>query len=262
MNKLIIFALFVCFTFGQESAAVDAINSELDSLNIEFNDTIPAQRPDIHVETLPMTGEKFYDVKSDVKNLQDQIDSLKYLLKIFDKKQTIPTISEELLNLAQSQNIDHRITLENGTVILGKLISQTDVQLILQTSIGRLVIENDKVLKIDEYFPSAPYVEFVKEPEVKVYPEMEVITGTVKNSGSLRADFVRVIANLWNESTDLTFQDSSFVNGQKIKYNSGVFTDTSLEPGETATFKVILNVKGGTLPVSYRTYDTRWTVVK
>lgn len=261
MNKFPALLLILCFLTAQDTSDVDVINQELDAIVSEFIDSIPAQIPEEPVGRLPITGEQFFDVERDVKGLQDQIDSLKYLLKIYDKKQEIPPISQELLELASSQGIDHRITLENGTVVFGKVTRETDAQLVLQTSIGKLVISRDKVLKIDEYYPDTPQIEFVEEPLVTVYPEMEIITGKVKNTGTLRADFVRVIANLWMESTELVYQDSAFVNGEKIKYDSGVFTDTSLQPGSTATFKIILKVKEGTDPVSYRTFDTRWNTI-
>lgn len=258
--------LIICLSSGMvtgQDTEVDAINRELDDLRIELTDSIPGQRPAKQVGTLPMTGDRFYDVEENVKSLQEQIDSLKLLLKIYAKKADVPPISKELLELASSKGINHRITLQNGTVVLGRIMSETDQQLVLQTSIGKLVISRDKVEKIDEYYPDSPQVDLVGEPQVKVYPDMEVITGKVKNNGTLRADFVRVVANLWSGSTELAFQDSAFVNGEKIKYGSGVFSDTALEPGSTATFRLIVKFDENAADrVSYRTFDTRWNVVK
>ena len=261
MIRLLLIFSYIGFLYAQD-AQVDAINQELDALQAELTDTIPTQRVEPPLDKLEFSGEQFYEVKEDVQSLKSQIDSLKYLLKIYNKKEEVPPINEELLKLASSQGIDHRITLENGTVVMGKMVSENDAQIVLQTSIGKLVISRDKVLRIDEYYPDTPQIDFIGEPQIKVYPEMEVIIGKVKNTGTLRADFVRVVANLWSQSTELAFQDSAFVNGQKIKYNSGVFTDTSLEPGATATFKVIVKVKeGSSNSVSYRTFDTKWNVI-
>jgi hypothetical protein len=58
-----------------------------------------------------------------------------------------------------------------------------------------------------------------------------------------RADFVRVVSNLFTQTTKLAGQDSVFVKGSRIIYNSGVIADTALEPGETATYNFPVKIK-------------------
>lgn len=206
-------------------------------------------------------GKPFFEVKSNLEFLQHQIDSLKQVLKVYEKKQPLPTINEDLLNLIKLPQFQHRIELTNGTVVMGEIIQESLEEIIVQTSIGRLAIDREKVVNITEELPPHPKVELVSEPYVNVFPDREEITGLVKNTGKLRADFVRVVANLWAPTTELAAQDSAFVNGKEVKYNSGVITDTALEPGASAPFRIIVPLSENTA-VEYRTYDIRWLEVE
>jgi len=92
---------------------------------------------------------------------------------------------------------------------------------------------------------------------VNAYPDREEIVGTVINTGEIRADFVRTEAKLWSPTTQLVAKDSAFVNGAMITYKSGVISDTSIDPGQTANFKIVIQ-KSPTAEVEYRTYAIRW----
>jgi hypothetical protein len=211
--------------------------------------------------TLLPEGKPFFEVKSNLEYLQHQIDSLKQVLKVYEKKQPLPTINEELLNLIKIPQFQHRIELTNGTVVMGEIIQESLEEIIVQTSIGHLAIDRDKVVNITEELPPHAQVELVSDPFVNVFPDREEITGLVKNTGKVRADFVRVIANLWAPTTELAAQDAAFGNGTEVKYNSGVITDTALEPGASAPFRIIVPLSENTA-VEYRTYDIRWLEVK
>ena len=87
------------------------------------------------------------------------------------------------------------------------------------------------------------------------------IIGTIKNIGSKRADFVRVIANLWSPTTELILQDSIFVTGQNQKYYTGIRSDTAMDPGTISEFRMVIPLKEGD-DVSYRTYEIRWESYK
>jgi len=68
---------------------------------------------------------------------------------------------------------------------------------------------------------------------------------------------VRIIANLWTETTGLAAQDSAFINGSEITFNSGVRSDTALEPEQRASFQIEVNLPN-TTKIQYRTFDIRW----
>ena len=124
-----------------------------------------------------------------------------------------------------------------------------------------MAIERDRVVNIIEDIPSIAKVELVGEPFVNAYPDREEITGSIKNIGSKRADFVRVIANLWSPTTELINYDSVFISGQNQKYYTGIRSDTALEPGSISKFRLVIPLVEGD-DVSYRTYQIRWESYK
>ena len=112
-----------------------------------------------------------------------------------------------------------------------------------------------------EDLPPSAKIEIVSEPFVDIFPDREEITGSIKNIGTKRADFVRVIANLWSPTTTLLHQDSVFISGQNQKYFTGIKSDAALEPGSIIEFKLVLPLNEGD-DVSYRTYEVRWESYK
>ena len=206
-------------------------------------------------------GKPFFDYKDGLEGLQIQIDSLKRVIRVIERKQAIPAINEELLNLIRIPELQHRVELTNGTIVIGEIIDETASVVIIQTAIGQLAIEKDKVVNIEEEKPPAPKVELMSEPFVSVYPDHEEITGIVKNSGKTRADFVRIIASLWTAETELTGRDSAFAQGSVQEYATGVITDTAIEPGATASFTITVPLSEGSLAVEYRTYGIHWSLM-
>jgi len=208
------------------------------------------------------SGEPFFEIKSSIDVLRQQVDSLKKIISVYEEgKGAMPNINEELLNLIKIPQLRHRIELQNGTVINGEIIEEDDLGIIVQTSIGQLAIEKDKIIDIGEDLPPSAKVELLDEPFVDIYTDREEIVGTLKNIGTKRADFVRVIANLWSPTTQLLYQDSVFVSGQNTKYYTGIKSNTSLESGSIAEFKITvpIDIKD---KVSYRTYEVRWESYK
>jgi hypothetical protein len=212
-------------------------------------------------DKLPL-GEPFFELRSSIDILHQQMDSLKRVISVYEKgRGPIPTIDEELLNLIKIPQLRHRIELQNGTIVNGEIIQEDDLGIILQTSIGQLAIERDRIVNITDDLPPNAKVELTGEPFVNAFPDREEITGKIKNIGTKRADFVRVIANLWSPTTMLIQKDSVFVTGKKQKYFSGIRADTALEPGSVSEFKLVIPLSEGD-KVSYRTYEVRWESYK
>ena len=233
------------------------VDSSYDSTQIPLPEFIPDYPPPSQLQT----GEHFFEYQNDIEFLQAQIDSLKKLVRVYSKKDTMPEVQKALIDLLNKIKYSHRITLENGTVVRGQILNKTEDKIILDTDIGRLVLDKDFVTKIEKELPKTAKIELEGEPSIDLFPDRDVMTGRVKNIGEKRGDFVRVIANLWGKDTALISRDSSFVNGTVIQYNSGVITDTSIEPGESALFKVTIRFPAGS-EVSYRTFDIRWEDVE
>ena len=209
------------------------------------------------------TGESFFEIKSSIDVLREQVDSLKKIISVYEEgRGAIPNIDEDLLNLIKIPQLRHRIELQNGTVVNGEIIEEDDLGIIVQTSIGQLAIEKDRIIDINEDLPPLAKVELLSEPLVDVYIDREEIRGTVKNIGSKRADFVRVIANLWSPTTQLIYQDSVFISAQSAKFFTGIKSGTSLEPGSTSEFKIVISTSETIDEVSYRTFEVRWESFK
>ena len=276
MNKIPVLILFFSALFSQDAVDTTVIAAPLDittatdSNSVQIPDTTVDESlvplPEVRemrdkTDKLPL-DEPFFELKSSIDILHQQMDSLKRVISVYEKgRGPIPTIDEELLNLIKIPQLRHRIELQNGTIVNGEIIEEDDLGIIVQTSIGQLAIERDRIVNITDDLPPNAKVELTGEPFVNAFPDREEITGKIKNIGAKRADFVRVIANLWSSTTMLIQKDSVFVTGKKQKYFSGIRANTALEPGSVSEFKLVIPLSEGD-KVSYRTYEVRWESYK
>ena len=272
MNRVFLIIFIIC---GLNAQNRDSLKfNESDSLKIEESEKMSNQDSVSKELSLPPvrnliikkekldSDEPFFEIKSSIELLHQQVDSLKKVISTYEEgKGAMPTIDEDLLNLIKVPQLRHRVELQNGTVVNGEIIEEDDLGVIIQTSIGQLAIEKDRIVNIMEDLPPNAKVEMVGEPFVDIFPDREEITGSIKNIGTKRADFVRVIANLWSPTTALLHQDSVFISGQNQKYFTGIKSDAALEPGSIIEFKLILPLNEGD-DVSYRTYEVRWESYK
>ena len=266
-------------TLDPDSIANDTIKNIPSTDNVSIADSVdtleksdttkivaplpPIRDPQKRVVERLDTGESFFEIKSSIDVLREQVDSLKKIISVYEEgRGAIPNIDEDLLNLIKIPQLRHRIELQNGTVVNGEIIEEDDLGIIVQTSIGQLAIEKDRIIDINEDLPPLAKVELLSEPLVDVYIDREEIRGTVKNIGSKRADFVRVIANLWSPTTQLIYQDSVFISAQSAKFFTGIKSGTSLEPGSTSEFKIVISTSETIDEVSYRTFEVRWESFK
>ena len=289
MNRLLFSILLFSGLLAQEQDTLSVIN--IDSVQIEQNNSlIENQTPEIDSTKLEKEGvyngspnesdplpdvrilrketdklevdEPFFELKSSIDLLHQQVDSLKKVISTYEKgKGAIPTIDEELLNLIKVPQLRHRIELQNGTIVNGEIIEEDQLGIIIQTSIGQLAIEKNRIVDIMEDLPPSAKVELTSEPFIDAFPDREEITGSIKNIGTKRADFVRVIAHLWSPTTALIQKDSVFISGQNQKYYTGIKSDAALEPGAIVDFKITIPLAEGD-DVSYRTYEVRWESYK
>ena len=102
-----------------------------------------------------------------------------------------------------------------------------------------------------------PKVVFLGDPFIDYYPDRQIFSGRIQNVGEIRADFVRVIGNLFDQTTQNTGLDSIFVKGKKITYRTNVVSDTALEPGQISTYVLPVKVKNGQ-KAEYHTMDIKW----
>jgi len=251
-----------------ESDAIEELGSAEQNQEKTYNDSIEESIPLPDVRRLTKETDKldsdkpFFELKSSIDLLHQQVDSLKKVISTYEKgKGAMPTIDEDLLNLIKVPQLRHRVELQNGTIVNGEIIEEDELGIIIQTSIGQLAIEKDRIIDIMEDLPPIAKVELISEPFVDAFPDREEITGSIKNIGTKRADFVRVIAHLWSPTTSLLQQDSVFISGKNQKYYTGIKSDSALEPGAIVDFKITIPLTEAD-EVSYRTYEVRWESYK
>lgn len=251
-----------------ESDAIEELGSAEQNQEKTYNDSIEESIPLPDVRRLTKETDKldsdkpFFELKSSIDLLHQQVDSLKKVISTYEEgKGAMPTIDEDLLNLIKVPQLRHRVELQNGTIVNGEIIEEDELGIIIQTSIGQLAIEKDRIIDIMEDLPPIAKVELISEPFVDAFPDREEITGSIKNIGTKRADFVRVIAHLWSPTTSLLQQDSVFISGKNQKYYTGIKSDSALEPGAIVDFKITIPITKAD-EVSYRTYEVRWESYK
>ena len=233
---------------------IETLNTPLKTKTEE--DLLPQLRPFEQVDKLQFE-DQFFEYESNLRVLKNQIDSLKSIVTAFEKKQTMPNVSREILDLIKVPEFQYRIELKNGTVVMGDILSENDSSLVLKTQIGQLVLKKEMVIRRNKHEEPEPKVIFLGDPFVNIYPDRHEFSGRVKNVGEKRADFVRVVTNLFTQTTKAAGQDSVFVKGTRIIYDSGVIADTALDPGQTATYSFPVKIKGRR-KVQYHTMDIHW----
>tara|TARA_Y100001970_G_scaffold253606_1_gene328517 strand:- start:109 stop:1161 length:1053 start_codon:yes stop_codon:yes gene_type:complete len=222
--------------------------------------TLPQQKEQKSNQQLKF-DELFFEYESNLKALEIEVDSLKSVVKGYEKGQSMPNISREILDLIKIPETQNRIELQNGTVVSGEILQESDSTLTLNTRIGKLVLKKEMVVRMDELQKPGPKVVFLGDPFIDYYPDKQVFSGRVQNIGQVRADFVRVIGNLFDQTTQNTGMDSVFVKGSRVVYESNVVADTALEPGQTASYVLTVSIKKGQ-KTEYHTMDVHWNETK
>lgn len=201
--------------------------------------------------------ETFFEYETSLKNLKSEIDSLKTIVRGYEKKQSMPNVNPDILDLIKVPTFQNRIQLQNGTVVMGNILQESDSSLTLNTQIGKLVLKKEMVVKMDKLEKPGPKVVFIGDPFIDYYPDRQIFSGKVKNVGKVRADFVRVAGKLFDQTTANVGLDSIFVKGSRVTYNSNVVADTALEPGQTASYSLTVPIFKGRKP-EYHTMDIYW----
>ena len=98
------------------------------------NDLLPQLRPYDQVDRLDFE-DQFFEYESNLRELKNQIDSLKSIVTAFEKKQTMPNVNKEILDLIKVPEFQYRVELKNGTVVMGDILSETDSSLVMVSPI-------------------------------------------------------------------------------------------------------------------------------
>lgn len=207
------------------------------------------------------------DYAGDAASLQDKIDELqrtvdelKLRTEKVENQTSINRLRQEIKRLTQGPDEVSEITLQNGTVVVGKIIAENLDRIIVQTPIGQLTLDRTTIKGISEQEKPHAVVVLDGSYEERNYPEKRAYTGQLINNGLRRADFVRVIFRLHDSKTNIIAQDSTFISGEQVSYLSGVVSESALSPGQKGTFylEVLLPSGVDSRNISYVTYKVRF----
>jgi hypothetical protein len=202
-------------------------------------------------------NQKFFEVDQDIEALHEEIADVRRQMRELEIRVSIPEIRKEINKLIQMPVMTHEILLKNGTIVKGKIIQEDLERVIIQTQIGQLTLSKDNIKltrKID--LPKANCVvagTIVDE----VHENKRVFRGKIKNEGVRRADFARIIFELYDEATNLLAADSTLIAGNYHMYKSGVQTDATIEPGRTFDFECAVEIPEDAA-VSYYIKKIKW----
>ena len=115
-----------------EDSKISSLNKpeQLQALNTPLqtqkeSDLLPQVRQFEQVDKLQFE-DQFFEYESNLRELKNQIDSLKSIVTAFEKKQTMPNVNREILDLIKIPEFQYRIELKNGTVVMGNILSETN----------------------------------------------------------------------------------------------------------------------------------------
>ena len=204
--------------------------------------------------------EPFYPQEEKINDLVEEIAALKAQVRDYDSRIRNWDSSVDIFRKIQYPHLTHEIELTNGTLVNGNIIQENSDRMIVKTQIGQLTIDKSDIATIKNISPNIPELDFKGDATEEIHTDHRIFSGEIINNGFRRADFVRVIYKLYSEQTELVGIDSTFIDGSKFVYKSGVISDTCLEPGSSVDFFV--KVDADSSLVRYVTREVKWDVFK
>jgi len=195
------------------------------------------------------------ELRREVNEIQNEMDRMRMQLREYDDL-SAPRIRKEIKRLVNFPDKISEITLKNGTVVQGKILSEDLDKIVVQTNIGTLAIVQENIQELKPYDRLHADVVMKGEFEDQRHADSRVFIGQVINKGMRRADFVRVLFRLHDKRTTIVAQDSSYISGEPYNFYSGVISESSLSAGESSLFRVEVKLPAGVEAknISYVTY--------
>ena len=200
----------------------------------------------------------FYPQEEKINDLIDEISTLKAQVRDYDSRIRNWDSSVDIFRKIQYPHLTHEIELTNGTLVNGNIIQENSDRMIVKTQIGQLTIDKSNIATIKNISPNIPDLEFKGDAAEEIHSDYRIFSGEIINNGFRRADFVRIIYKLYSEQTELVGIDSTFIDGSKFIYKSGVISDTALEPGSSVDF--VVKVSADSSLVRYMTREVKWDI--
>jgi hypothetical protein len=204
--------------------------------------------------------ERFYSTDEEIRNLKNELKALKQEILMYRSDVNMPKIREEIREMITIPELSHNIILKNGTIVQGNIIEENLEIIQVRTLIGIITLQQQQIKSIEKIKKQEPLLEFDGPVKEMTYEDKKVFTGNVKNSGTQRADYVRVVFLLYDDSANLIQADSSFILGNNMKYHGGIYSSSSLMPEQSGTFQCNVPTLGKN--VSYYTSEIKYTEIE
>jgi len=201
------------------------------------------------------TDKTIQQLREEINAIQNDMDRMRTQLREYDDL-SAPRIRKEIKRLVNFPEEISEITLKNGTVVQGRIISQDIDKIVVQTSIGTLSLGQESIKELKPFDRLHADVVLKGDYEDQRHSDSRVFVGQIENKGLRRADFVRVRFSLHDNRTNIIAQDSSFISGEPYSFYSGVISESSLSPTESSIFRVEVKLPPGMTAknISYVTY--------
>ena len=251
--------------------------------NIE---SINEQKPSAETKnTLEETNNSDFadqELSYQIKKLNSEINYLKDQLMELDVKSSLYADPFDVYS--------KEIILNNGSSIFCKILSQNDTEIFVETLIGNLTLDRSSVVRIvenitvlDEEDRMTEVIEISQDEKEEIISDADLIKqrqmlssasviliedikeskdksgntifeGELKNIGTQRADLVRVDFILRkNFQGDIETLTTYATGSSHVFKNSGIISNSSIEPGAIANFKLIIpNDIGNFIGYSYQ----------
>ena len=274
MKKIItlisILLLMVCTTSSLNAAipflnknktsSVDKEPNKKNSIETEQNKTTSKEKDVVSSYIADEISFELKKLKAELKHAKNEIRELKAKSEVWTNPLSI---------------YNKEIILNNGTTVFGKIVYQDKEVIKAETLIGYLTINRKTVVRIVENITETPAekidqqitdevnmqnnelsgVDFISNKqgkdganvillgninEFKDKTGNTILTGEVKNIGNRRSDFVKInfiFRKDWQGETETM---TAFVKGSTHEFETGIVTDSSVLPGATAQFELII----------------------
>ncbi len=249
--------------FAQTPSQSESVLQALDTLVTQTSGTIaakPDSEPPRNFFKTRYGGSDSFNIDTRVEQLQLQLSDLRSRMEKVESASSINRLRREIKRITQGPDEVSEITLQNGTIVVGKIISENMDRIIVQTSIGQLTLNRVSIQGIKAQKKPHAVVELKGNYEERLYPDKRGFQGKVINKGLRRADFVRVVFRLHDSKTNIIAQDSTFIQGEDATFLSGVVSESSLNPDKEGAFYLEVHLPSGvdSRNISYVTYKVRF----
>ena len=276
LNKLV--KLYV-FVFAITTFFVGCSSKKNIENNNEQNTSVNTQNKTEETKSSDFADQQ---LNYQIKKLNSEINYLKDQLMELDVKSSLYADPFDVYS--------KEIILNNGSSIFCKILSQNDTEIFVETLIGNLPLDRSSVVRIvenitvlDEENRMTEVIEISQDEKEEIISDADLIKqrqmltsasviliedikeskdksgntifeGELKNIGTQRADLVRVDFILRkNFQGDIETLTTYATGSSHVFKNSGVISNSSIEPGAIANFKLIIpNDIGNFIGYSYQ----------